>query len=264
MKEQTEKKKLLAFEKGGLAWSIWNFTEAALLLILGILAIVFVCEANGDPEKLNNTMGTLLNIVGIFLIVGGVLKIVFNFFPIFASNKLEALLKSKIKESLSYDLVVGGSLELALGIALVTMYSEGALSEVVVFLSRFLGIFIGVLMLVVAFALILFGVGFLVSKLYKIYVPIMEFVLAAILIGLGITSIVFLQRSEVMAVMVLVILAIVLILSAIVLTVVTIHAIKAAKEVKAVVHDVKEAVGAVIEAKEEPTQIEENEKTENQ
>ena len=116
-----EKNKLLSFEKGGIIWSTWNFVEAALMLVLGILAIVFVCQANGESEKLTGAMSTMLNVVGIFIIIGGALKIVANFMPIFAANHLEAMIKAELKEKMSYDLVIGGSIELAGGIALVTM-----------------------------------------------------------------------------------------------------------------------------------------------
>ncbi len=266
--EAKKENKLLSFEKGGIVWSVWNFLEAALFLVLGILSIVFVCQANGDGAKLNDLMSTLLNVVGIFLIIGGALKILANFMPIFASNHLEAMAKAKIKDSLSYDMVIGGSVELAGGIALVTMYSEGLLTDVIIFISRFLGLFIGVLLLVAAASLIVMGIAIIISKLYKLYLPIVEFVFAAVLIALGVVAIIFLQDEKVMAITVMIILAIVLIIAAIALTVVTISAIKAAHAVKTVVEDIKSEATA-IEEKKADEQVEENsneasEKSENQ
>lgn len=264
-----EKNKLLSFEKGGIIWSTWNFVEAALMLVLGILAIVFVCQANGDSEKLTGAMSTMLNVVGIFLIIGGALKIVANFMPIFAANHLEAMIKAELKEKMSYDLVIGGSIELAGGIALVTMYNENLLSSVIIFISRFLGIFFGVLLLVAATSLIIFAIASLVSKLYKVYLPILEFIFAAILIALGVTCIIYLQKENVMAAVVLIVLGVVLVIAAVMLTIVTIRAIKVARTAKTVVKEAKETLkeaGIVVEVKEsepledksEPKAIEEN------
>lgn len=241
IKTKKKENKLLSFEKGGIIWSVWNFIEAALFLILGILAIVFVCQAGGDKNKLNDMMSTLLDIVGIFLIVGGSLKIIANFMPVFASNHLEAIVKTKIKNELSYDLVIGGSVELAGGIALVAMYSEGLLGDVITFISRFLGLFVGVLLLVAGVSLILFAIAFIVSKLYKIYLPIIEIVFGAVLIALGVVAIIYLQKEEVMAIAVLIVLGAALIISGIALAVVTIRAIKTAHAVHTIV---KEAVHA--------------------
>lgn len=263
-----EKNKLLSFEKGGIIWSTWNFVEAALMLILGILAIVFVCQASGDSDKLSDAMSTMLNVVGIFLIIGGALKIVANFMPIFAANHLEAMIKAELKEKMSYDLVIGGSIELAGGIALVTMYAENLLESIITFISRFLGIFFGVLLLVSALSLIIFAIASLVSKLYKTYLPILEFIFAALLIALGVTCIIYLQKENVMAAVVLIVLGTVLVIAAIMLTIVTIRAIKVAREAKAVVKEAKESLkeagivvevkdGAAIENKEEPKAIEE-------
>ena len=251
--EKKEKNKLLSFEKGGIIWSTWNFVEAALMLILGILAIVFVCQASGDVAKLTDAMSTMLNVVGIFLIIGGVLKIVANFMPIFAANHLEAMIKAELKEKMSYDLVIGGSIELAGGIALVTMYGERLLSNVITFISRFLGIFFGVLLLVAALSLIIFAIASLVSKLYKTYLPILEFVFAAVLIALGITCIIYLQKENVMAAVVLIVLGVILVIAAIMLATITIRAIKVAHEAKDVIKEAKDALkeaNVVIEAKE--------------
>lgn len=242
--EETKKNKskLLSLKKGGIIWSVWNFIEAALLMILGILAIVFLCEAGGDASKLTGMMSTLLNIVGIFIIIGGSLRIITNFMPIFASNGLEAAVKAKIKDDISYDLVIGGSLELALGIALVVMHVSGRLDGVIEFISNFLGIFIGVLILVAAASLIIMAISFIVTKLYKLYLPILELIFSAALIALGVVVLMYVTKPDIMATLVLIVLSIVLIVTSIGLIVITVHAIKVAKEVKNTVKEVKEVI----------------------
>src|SRR5574344_931595 len=99
-----KEKKTLDLKKGGVIWVVWNYVEAALLLVAGILAIVF--------SKNKDLHNTILIIIGAFLIVGGFLKFLMNFLPV-----LSAVDKAK----LSYDMVIGGAFELALGVTLVAM-----------------------------------------------------------------------------------------------------------------------------------------------
>jgi len=244
-KEVTSEKKTkdtwLSFKKGGIVWSVWNFVEAALFLALGVICIVIVAQGNATTD----TMQTMLNIIGIFLIIGGALRILTNFMPIFASNRLEAEIKASIKDSLSYDLIVKGSVELAAGIALVTLYSQGLLQEVAKFVSSFAGIFIGVILIVAAVDFIITGIGFIVSKLYKIGLSIVEFILAAILLTLGILAIIYLQKEEVLTATILIVLGVAFLLIGIVVLIFTISTIvtvkKAAKAIKEVTKPESEA-----------------------
>ena len=178
-KEEAPKKKerkSINFGKGGLLWSIWNFLEAALILVLGIICFVYTAKAstNNSDISYDKVISVILFIGGIFLILGGALKIVVNFLPVIARSVTDAIIKEKIKSQLSYDLVVGGAIELAIGIAFVISYTNngGLLDQMVSFIAQFLAIFIGTLVTVAGTSLILFAVGFIVSTLYKLYLPI--------------------------------------------------------------------------------------------
>ena len=229
-KEEAPKKKerkSINFGKGGLLWSIWNFLEAALILVLGIICFVYTAKASANNSDISydKVISVILFIGGIFLILGGALKIVVNFLPVIARSVTDAIIKEKIKSQLSYDLVVGGAIELAIGIAFVISYTNngGLLDQMVSFIAQFLAIFIGTLVTVAGTSLILFAVGFIVSKLYKLYLPIIEIVFGAALIALGIVVFIYLAGNADLTKMIsLVILGIVLVLAGVAMAILTV------------------------------------------
>jgi len=176
-------KKFLDLSKGGLVWTIWNVTEAAALIVIGILAIIF--SNNETFQK------TILAIVGSLLAVDGGLKILANFLPIVATSRVDAEAKAKAKATMAYDLVVGGALELALGITLIMIYASTAYASSMRVLVSLISTFIAIICLVAGASLALFAIAFLVAKLYKAYMPILEILFAAMLIALGIVVLVF-------------------------------------------------------------------------
>lgn len=242
-----KQRKPINFAKGGLLWSIWSFLEAALILVLGIICFVYTAKAS-ESNDYNKVISTILFVGGIFLIAGGALKILANFLPVVARNAMDAAIKSKIKSQMSYDLVVGGAIELAIGIAFVISYanSDGALTGLVTFIAQFLAIFIGTLVTVAGVSLILFAIGFIISKLYKLYLPIIEIVFGAALIALGVVVFIYLAGNPSLTEMIsLIVLGIVLVLAGIamaVLTVVEINKTRAKKAVVNAVNDVKDAI----------------------
>lgn len=242
-----KQRKPINFAKGGLLWSIWSFLEAALILVLGIICFVYTAKAS-ESNDYNKVISTILFVGGIFLIAGGALKILANFLPVVARNAMDAAIKSKIKSQMSYDLVVGGAIELAIGIAFVISYanSDGALTGLVTFIAQFLAIFIGTLVTVAGVSLILFAIGFIISKLYKLYLPIIEIVFGAALIALGVVVFIYLAGNPSLTEMIsLIVLGIVLVLAGIamaVLTVVEINKARAKKAVVNAVNDVKDTI----------------------
>lgn len=163
------------FSKGGVLWVVWNYVEAALMLVAGILAIAF-----SDNKELQDT---ILLIVGCFLIVDGFLKILMNFLPILSATD---------KKKLSYDFVIGGAIELALGVTLVTMPGT-AVSYIVSFLSTFVAI-----ILIVAGAVFLaYAIAFIIDKLFGLVMPIVEIILGLGLVALGVVVLVYMSNEEV-------------------------------------------------------------------
>ena len=249
-KEEAPKKKerkSINFGKGGLLWSIWNFLEAALILVLGIICFVYTAKAstNNSDISYDKVISVILFIGGIFLILGGALKIVVNFLPVIARSVTDAIIKEKIKSQLSYDLVVGGAIELAIGIAFVISYTNngGLLDQMVSFIAQCLAIFIGTLVTVAGTSLILFAVGFIVSKLYKLYLPIIEIVFGAALIALGIIVFIYLAGNADLTKMIsLVILGIILVLAGVAMAILTVVEINKIRVAKAIVNAPKDTI----------------------
>ena len=210
-------------KKGGLIWSIWNFIEAALLLTMGILVIANC--ANADIQA------SVFIVISIFLMVGGLLKIVANFLPVIASSPLEAMAKQVIRSQLSYDLVIGGTIELAFGVALCVSMTGSNPAAIIEIIMNFIVWLVAVLLMAAGASLIAFAIGFIVTKLYKLYMPILEIILGALLVGAGITVIIlFLNNSNVVMSIMLVIVGLVLIVASVFKIVGTIRAILKNKE----------------------------------
>ena len=210
-------------KKGGLIWSIWNFIEAALLLTMGILVIANC--ANADIQA------SVFIVISIFLMVGGLLKIVANFLPVIASSPLEAMAKQVIRSQLSYDLVIGGTIELAFGVALCVSMTGSNPAAIIEIIMNFIVWLVAVLLMAAGVSLIAFAIGFIITKLYKLYMPILEIILGALLVGAGITVIIlFTNNSEIVMSIMLVIVGLALIVASVFKIVGTIRAILKNKE----------------------------------
>jgi len=226
-KEQSEQeqsikktKKTIDLSKGGLLWTIWHFVEAVLLITGGVLAIVY--SNNTDVQKV------IYPVVGGFLIFGGALKILSCFLPVIASNSYEAEAKLKVKKALAYDMVVGGSFELALGITL-CMVKDAAIETI----TNFISTFIAIILVVAGASLLLFAIGFIIAKLYKLYMPILEIILGLGLIALGIVVIYYLtNNSATFNQIILIITGVLLVLGGLGMLVDTIVALKTANAQK--------------------------------
>jgi hypothetical protein len=259
--ETKKEKKPLDFRKGSVLWVTWNYVEAALLLVAGILAIIY--SNNEDLQK------SILIIIGAFLIAGGFLKVLVNFLPV---------LSAEDKAVLSYDMVVGGSAELAIGITLVTVTSEMATTVV-----SFVVTFVAILIIVAGASFLTFAIGFLVNKnkLFHIYMPILEIILALGLIALGIVMIYY-KNEKVFNQVLLIVGGIILALGGLGLLVETtrvmLAANKAKKDAKASAEEEKkedavevdattkdekkEEVPALEQKKEEPKEVKDEKKDE--
>jgi hypothetical protein len=213
-------KKPLDVSRGSTFWVAWNFVEAMLLMVAGILAIVY--NDNTDLQD------TIIRVVGIFMIIGGSLRILMNFMPVIASSKAEEAAKIEARKNLSYNFVIGGAIELALGITLTIMTSAYSV------LIQFLSLFIGIVCIVGGVSFLLFAVAFIVSKLYKLYMPILEIIFGCALIALGSVVIVYMGDSKVFMRIALIVVGVVMILTSLGIFVDTIKTISdASKDRKA-------------------------------
>jgi hypothetical protein len=208
--ERDETKQPLDLSKGGLVWSIWIFTEAAVIIVCGILAIIY----SGNDDIRSTVFKLALLIVGILLSLGGVFRILANFVPLLSIKANEDALRSQLKAKLAYDLVVRGSLELAIGVTLIVNYISSD-ANFISTLVTFFSVFAAIVFIVAGSILLLFAIGFLVSKLYRVYLPILEIILSVVLIGLGALIIIYMADTAIFEKVTLVIVGIMMVLGGI-------------------------------------------------
>jgi hypothetical protein len=204
-KKPPKEKKPLNLARGSPFWITWISIESFLFILLGILAIVY-----SNSENLRNA---LLPIIGSFLVLDGAMKILTNFLPVFAADQKDAAEKAKIRESMAYDLVVGGAMELSIGISLIVVYCQGNVAQVTEFITNFLVIFLSIVLMVGGASLLMFATAFLMTKLYRISIPIYEIVGGVLLIASGIVMLTFFfQKADAVQMAILIIAGLLLIL----------------------------------------------------
>lgn len=202
---ETNPKKTVDFGRGSLVSTIFGIIESILFVVAGILAIAY----SGNPDF----QTTIITIVGAFLIVSGAFKCILNFLPLIR-------LAPEERAGLSFGLVVGGSFELAFGVSLIVLASQGmtAFNAIVTFLANF----IGILLIVGGTSLVAFAIGFLVRKLYNAALPVVQILLGLVALGLGIVVLVYMGDANNFVRIVLIIVGILLALIGIALLVRTI------------------------------------------
>ncbi|MBR6226505.1 MAG: hypothetical protein IKQ78_04800 [Bacilli bacterium] len=253
----SKEKKPLNMKKGGLIWSIWNLIEAALLLTMGILVITNC--TNSDIQA------NVFIVISIFLMVGGLLKIVANFLPVIGTTPLEVMAKQAIRAQLSYDLVIGGTIELAFGVALCVSMTTGDPAAIIGIIMNFIVWLVSGLLIVSGVSLVAFAIGFIVSKLYKLYMPILEIILGVLLIGAGVAIIIlFTNNSEIVMSIMLVIVGAALVVGAVFKVIGVVKAILKNKEEKEPDENVIDAPETFEDKEEEPKEetVQETESTE--
>lgn len=172
-RKEKKPRKPIDTHKGGMVWTIWHYCEAILLIVLGILAIVF--NDNTDLKE------AFLIIIGGFLILDGALRILMNFLPLFSATD---------KKSLSFNFVVSGAFELAAGITLIL--ERSAADAIALFLTYF----ISIILIVAGASFLIFAIGFIATKLYHLYMPILEILLGLALIAGGVVILVYMKPND--------------------------------------------------------------------
>jgi hypothetical protein len=165
--------------------------------------------------------------------VGGLLKIVANFLPVIGTSPLEVTAKQAVRSQLSYDLVIGGTIELAFGVALCVSMTGNNPAAIIEVIMNFVVWLVSVLLMTAGVSLIAFAIGFIVTRLYKLYMPVIEIILGALLIGAGVTIIVlFTNNSDIVMSIMLVIVGLALAVAAVFKVISVVKAIIKAKEEK--------------------------------
>ena len=173
--------------------------------------------------------------------------------------------KQAIRAQLSYDLVISGTIELAFGVALCVSMTTGDPAAIIGIIMNFIVWLVSGLLIVSGASLIAFAIGFIVSKLYKLYMPILEIILGALLVGAGVTVIIlFTNNSDIVMSIMLVIVGAALAVGAVFKVIGVIKAILKNKEEKEPDENVIDAPATFEPREEEPEEemVQETESTE--
>ena len=221
--DEQEMYKPMSFAKGSLVSTIIYLVEAALLIAGGIVAIL--CS---DKEWLQR--GIFL-IVGIFVILMGAAKIALNFIPVILAKKLDEEKKAIFRGYFGMDMIMTGVVQIIVGILMVVLFAKGL--ALISMLMDVIGMALGIVLIVSAGVLILFSTGFIISKIYPVFVGIVYYIFSAILIGVGIFILVYINNSPGFQSIVLIITGAILVLVGIIFAINAIReAVKAKKEKK--------------------------------
>ncbi len=151
-------------------WTVWNVAEATILLVAGVLAIVFGCIAkaeNGEFPK--NIQDILTYSVASFVILDGLLRIIMSFL--------------KQQERTEESIMLIGGFEITLGVVMMLVIKNTFIDAMVYFMA------IG--MIVIGTLFLIFSILAICRKENeKIFMPVLEIIFGAILIGVGIFLIV--------------------------------------------------------------------------
>ena len=164
-------------------WAIWNYVEALLLIAAGVLAILF-----RDNETLQQIVSY---VVGGFVILDGALRFI--------------LVLAKYQKSQGSSILLISALEITIGILVILLY-DSFIKIAVQFLFLFL-MTIGGLFLI-------YSIYAIVRKYAdNLFMPILEIVFAAIMIGLGVTiCVLYNQNAEQFKIAIMITLGVILIM----------------------------------------------------
>lgn len=153
-------------------WTIWNIVEAVILLAAGVVSIVFGCM----NESFKGNMEMILTYsVASFVILDGLLRIIMSFLK--EENRTEE------------PIMLVGGFEITLGIVIMIVLKDVFIPTMVYFMA------IG--MMVIGLLFLVFSVLTLVKKTTeKYFMPILEIVFGAILVGVGVFLVVVYNVSQ--------------------------------------------------------------------
>ena len=168
--ERTEEEKFQS------VWFVWNIVEDLLLLVAGILAIVLGIISNKDGAISSNSdviNNIILYAISIFIILDGLLRTI--------------LLAKNYKHS-EYSAYLVGGFEITLGIVLMIMGADTFFKLIINFL--------GVFLLVIGSLLLFISIMAIVKKIESRFMPILEILFGAILVGFGIALLIIYHAGE--------------------------------------------------------------------
>ncbi len=169
-------------EKMNRFWAIWNLIEAVILLVAGVLAITLACVNKEGSDT--NTESFVAYAIGAFILLDGILRIVMSLTHYKGPN-----------DSDESGMLIGG-FELSIGIVMVLLevhFYASTKEHVITFLIAH---FVAVLLIVIGLLLIVFSSITIAKKFAKMFMPVLEILFSAILIGVGITILVLYYKEN--------------------------------------------------------------------
>lgn len=166
-------------DRGSLRWAVWSYIESSLLVIAGILCIVF--SGNDDLQK------WAIVALGVLIIIDAGARLLLG---------VMSIVETKVGKivSTSFSRAVAGSFELAGGISVVLIGTEMSNATAI---FQFIGNFIGILLMVFGLILASYAIVYLIRKSQGKFLSVMELILSAGLISVGVLCIVYLQNQAI-------------------------------------------------------------------
>lgn len=173
-KSKAPKPALTVEERMSLTWTIWNVVEAIILLAAGILSLIYGIRADDFGSNPGAIRQVIVYAIGAFIVLDGILRIM--------------MLALKFKRSEESTMLVGG-FEIAFGIVLMVIDGGAVIDLIINFLA--------ILIIVIGILFLGFSILAIVRKADKLFVPILEILFGAILIGLGLALIIIYHGDSV-------------------------------------------------------------------
>ena len=219
--------------RGTLGWTMWMILEAIILGVAGVLCCIFA--GNKDFQNI------AFIIVGVLMLVDAGLKLILDTINVFTFKDVTVV-------KTDYTQAITAAIEIAVGVVLIRIGNQLDAAAV---LFKYLGIFIGVLLIVLGSIVIIKSCIFLSKKINEKSANFATIFFGLVAIGLGIVAIIFLTKQENFVITFLIIFGVLLIIAAVaelVLALVVRHAYRV--EAKAFQRKVENTI--VEEVKAEP------------
>lgn len=176
------------FKRGSIAWAIWNIVEAILLIVAGILCMAWSGE--GDFQK------NAVLVAGIVVIVDAGLRLLLSVIELFTASSV-LMIKGNASQ------IIAGAAELALGISLCYIYGHydggnvgGTIIPPAKNVFGYVGIYMGVLMIVLAAVVIIHALVFFFRRYNSIGQNLFTLISGGVLLALGIVAILNLNPEK--------------------------------------------------------------------
>ena len=214
------------FKRGTIAWLIWNIIESVLLIVAGILVLAW--SGNHDFQK------NAVLVAGIVFIVDAGLRLLLGTINVFTAKEV-TIIKADFANA------GAGAAELALGVSFCYIFNhydpyivdgQAVAGGKAVF--GYVGIYLGVLLIVLAAIVLVLGLVYLFKKFNTVAQNIFTLVVGGVILAAGIAALVNLnpEKGDNVVQFFLVIMGLVSLLLGIFLTVGCILAVIALKKTK--------------------------------